>query len=223
MIDFHAHILPACDHGSDGIETSAKQLRLAAEAGIKTVVATPHFYPQHDSFSAFLARRAQTYAALTQRHTGAPEILLGAEVNLCAGLDHLDGIERACIQGTRVILLEMPVNYWSPALEETLLRFQDDCGLIPVLAHVDRYDPDRIERLLSYGMLAQLNAESLCVHHGRRRRLAWIDQGSIVALGSDIHGVRPGYAEFTKAVKILKGRAETIFNRTYALLEEHRL
>ena len=45
-LDYHAHILPRCDHGSDGVETSLRQLAMAAEAGIRTVCATPHFYPR---------------------------------------------------------------------------------------------------------------------------------------------------------------------------------
>ena len=32
MIDFHAHILPGADHGSDGLETSLRQLALAEES-----------------------------------------------------------------------------------------------------------------------------------------------------------------------------------------------
>ena len=42
-LDYHAHILPRCDHGSDGVETSLRQLAMATEAGIRTVCATPHF------------------------------------------------------------------------------------------------------------------------------------------------------------------------------------
>ena len=34
----------------------------------------------------------------------------------------MSGLEQACVEGTRVLLLEMPVNYWSASLEETLLR-----------------------------------------------------------------------------------------------------
>ena len=33
-LDYHAHILPRCDHGSDGVETSLRQRRgAAAQAG----------------------------------------------------------------------------------------------------------------------------------------------------------------------------------------------
>ena len=42
MTDFHAHILPGADHGSDGMETSLTQLALAEAAGVDTIIATPH-------------------------------------------------------------------------------------------------------------------------------------------------------------------------------------
>ena len=54
IVDFHSHILPRADHGSDSIETTQKQLQMIAEAGTEAVVATPHFYPDKDTPSAFL-------------------------------------------------------------------------------------------------------------------------------------------------------------------------
>ena len=38
-LDYHAHVLPGCDHGSDRLETSLRQLDMAAAAGIRTVCA----------------------------------------------------------------------------------------------------------------------------------------------------------------------------------------
>ena len=43
-IDFHAHILPHCDHGSDGWETSRQQLQLAQEAGVEVQAAEAVFW-----------------------------------------------------------------------------------------------------------------------------------------------------------------------------------
>ena len=44
-LDYHAHILPGCDHGSSSVDMSLKQMDMAKEAGIQTICATPHFYP----------------------------------------------------------------------------------------------------------------------------------------------------------------------------------
>ena len=62
-LDYHAHILPRCDHGSDGVETSLRQLAMAAVAGIRTVCAPPHFYPHRENAAASLERRARCPAA----------------------------------------------------------------------------------------------------------------------------------------------------------------
>lgn len=222
MIDFHAHVLPGCDHGSDGLETSLKQLALAEAAGVDTLIATPHFYPQREDLEEFLDRRSSTSRLLKEHYKGPLKLLLGAEVSLCNGLEHLQGLESLCVENTDIILLEMPLNYWSRSLEETLIAIQDSGNVTPVLAHIDRYDPKRIDQLLEYGLLAQLNAEGLLGFFGKRRRLEWIDRGSVVALGSDIHGVRTGYMDFTKALKGLKERADLIFGRTEKLLKEHQ-
>ena len=64
MIDFHAHILPKADHGSDSIETSLFQINSAKAAGIDTIVATPHFYINNDDIDSFSARRETAFQSL---------------------------------------------------------------------------------------------------------------------------------------------------------------
>ena len=34
IIDFHSHVLPACDHGSSGLSTSKKQVEMSHDAGV---------------------------------------------------------------------------------------------------------------------------------------------------------------------------------------------
>ena len=59
VIDFHSHVLPGIDDGSPSVEASVEMLRMEAEQGIRHVVATPHFYPRHDTPEHFLRRRAE--------------------------------------------------------------------------------------------------------------------------------------------------------------------
>lgn len=218
MLDFHAHILPGADHGSDGLQTSLRQLTLAEQAGIDTIVATPHFYPQTDDFEHFLRLRRETCDRLLENYHGSVRILLGAEVHMCVGLDHLDGLEELCVPGTDVMLCELPFRSYPGGLTDTFARMQDD-GISPILAHVDRYDPTRIDNLFAMGIQGQLNSEPFCHHLHRRRLLPWIDQGSVVALGSDIHGTEIGYTQYRKAVDYLGRRAETVERRVRALLQ----
>ena len=48
MIDFHNHILPAVDDGSNSLEMSLNMIKNAAEQGITDVVNTVHY--QHPKF-----------------------------------------------------------------------------------------------------------------------------------------------------------------------------
>ena len=153
-LDYHAHILPRCDHGSDGVETSLRQLAMAADVGIRTVCATPHFYPHRENAAAFLERRARCAAALPRRPE-LPRILLGAEVLICDGMERLDDLPRLCLEGTNELLLEMPFYAWPSSLWDTLFALCERRDIRIVLAHADRYPKENIERLIREGIPAQ--------------------------------------------------------------------
>lgn len=219
MLDFHAHVLPGADHGSDGLQTSLRQMTLAEQAGIDVLIATPHFYPQRDDFEHFLRKRRATLAELLENYRGPIRLLAGAEVHMCVGLDHLDGLEELCVPGTRVMLCELPFHSLPSGMTETFERLMEDREIIPVLAHVDRYDPTIIENLFGLELLGQLNAEPFCHRFRRRRLLPWIDRGNIVALGSDIHGTEIGYSQYRKAVEYLGDRFRRIDARARELIK----
>ena len=138
IIDFHAHILPGADHGSKDTNTTKSQLELLKKAGVEAVVATPHFYPQNDNVESFLDRRKACTEELLTIVGERPEIYLGAEVLVCAGIDHMPGLERLCIEGTDVILLEMPFSSWRDEHIEAVGKISRS-GLTVVMAHIDRY------------------------------------------------------------------------------------
>ena len=220
MLDFHAHVLPGADHGSDGLQTSLRQLTLAEQAGIDVLIATPHFYPQRDDFGRFLRKRAKALAELRENYSGSIRLLAGCEVHMCVGLDHLDGLEELCVPGTRVMLCELPFRDLPSGMTETFERLAEEHEITPVLAHVDRYDPTVIENLFGLGLKGQLNAEPFSRRFHRRRLLPWIDRGEIVALGSDIHGTQTGYTHYLKAVEFLGDRFQTIEARARELLKD---
>ena len=113
MIDFHCHILPKMDDGSDSINTSLAMLREEHTQGVNRVVLTPHFYCEEESIEAFLQRRKKAFSALQtaisdQPHTDdIPELCLGAEVAMSSALAQMD-LQPLCISGTNVLLLELP-------------------------------------------------------------------------------------------------------------------
>lgn len=221
VFDFHAHILPGADHGSRGMATTAAQLCMMRANGTEAVVATPHFYPHVDALDTFLSRRASCAVHLCHHlPENAPAIYLGAEVLVCAGLDRMPRLERLAVYGTNVILLEMPFRKWTEDVIETVFAVRER-GLFPVLAHIDRYPRESVAQLLESGIKAQLNAELFShwrVHPFYQQQL---ENGSVTALGSDLHGARRGgYRNFVRMRRKLGAAADEVFDRTTALLAD---
>lgn len=203
-LDYHAHVLPGCDHGSDSVETSRKQLAMAAAARVRTVCATPHFYPRKESIPSFLQRREASARLLRENLTAdAPQLQLGAEVLICDGMERLDGLPRLCRSETNELLLEMPFYQWPEAIWDTLYALCERRDIKIVLAHAERYPPEAIEQLIRDNVALQLNSECLTRPLHRKRYLTWIKNGSVKYLGSDIHMLGDGYRAWEKCVKLL--------------------
>lgn len=203
--DYHAHILPGCDHGSDSVETSLKQLKMAKSAGVETICATPHFYPNNESVKSFLSRRSRTFEKLKAASAeNDPKILLGAEVLICDGMDRMENLPDLCLEGTRELLLEMPFYEWPDNIWDTVFSLNDNEEIDIVIAHADRYPAKNIEVLIDAGIPLQLNAGSLTHVLRRSKYMSWIENGHVAYLGSDIHGLGDGYREFEKSARLIK-------------------
>ena len=120
MIDFHSHVLPGIDDGSDCVEESLEMLHTAKNQGVSTMLATPHFYAQDVSVDHFLEKRKKAYDTLKRcmDDSDCPDIRLGAEVCYFRGIGRAREIEKLCIEGTRVIMVELPFRQW----DEEVLR-----------------------------------------------------------------------------------------------------
>lgn len=221
LIDFHTHILPGVDHGSLGISDTEHQLEIIASAGVDTVVATSHFYPNAISVGTFLEQvDAAVERILTKKRNPLPRIALGAEVLYCEGLEQMDGLDRLCIRGTNVLLLELPMSEWNASLFQSVDRLCKHYTV--VLAHIDRYvsrQKPELEELLSIGAYAQINASSLSSFLLRRRLASFFESDRVVALGSDLHGTAPkSYRPFKEAKSHLGSTHQDIMQRTQLLL-----
>lgn len=210
FVDFHTHILPSVDHGSDSLDTTLLQLKLAKEHGITKIFATSHFYPHQHTVSSFLEKRSAAYSKIIDAGIDSPEIKLGAEVLLCEGLHKLEAIEKLCISGTNFLLLELPFTQLSHGMIHTVKRLSEN-GFEVILAHADRYPRAKIEALLEFGVKIQLNADTLASPFRRKDFLNWFERGLVVGIGSDIHGVdKRIYKKFLKAVFKIGNYAEDV-------------
>ena len=160
-IDFHAHILPGVDHGSGSTKTSRKQLDMAKAAGIKKICATSHFYPHMEPLESFLEKRQASYERLkTILKPDDPQIILGAEVLVCDGMESMPGLKKLCIEGTDMLLLEMPFLKWSKGVVETTECLCMAEGIKVVIAHADRYPVSGINWFIDNGIDLQLNLDA---------------------------------------------------------------
>jgi protein-tyrosine phosphatase len=197
ITDFHSHILPGIDDGSRSTAESLRLLRMEAEQGIGRVVATPHFYANHDDPERFLARRAASEARLREAmadQTGLPQVITGAEVHFFHGMSDSAILTQLTIGQKGCILIEMPPAPWTPQMYRELEWIYAKQDLIPVIAHVDRY----IRPLRTYGIdrrleelpvRVQANA-SFFLHAGTAAfAMKLLRQDRIQLLGSDCHNL----------------------------------
>lgn len=192
MIDFHSHVLPGIDDGSDSVETSLAMLNCMKSQGIEAVFATPHFYADRRDPASFLARRNAAYESLCACGSLPLPVTLGAEVHFFTGIGKSSDIESLCLTGTRLLLLEMPFREWSGRMidevEELMSR-----GIVPVAAHLERYkgfvSNGMISALCDSGVYVQANAEWFLGFWSKRKALAALKDESVLFLGSDAHNM----------------------------------
>jgi protein-tyrosine phosphatase len=196
MTDFHAHVLPGMDDGARNAGEAAEMLRMLAEQGVGTVAATPHYYRSDETIDEFLGRRARALAELEAARgcSCEPRLLPGAEVAFFVGMSREEGVRELRIEGTEVILLEMPPGIWTSAAVNEVYQVAAALRLTPLIAHVERYtgsgrNAGALEDMISFGALIQSNAEYFIEHKTRRRALKRLKRGGIHVFGSDCHNL----------------------------------
>lgn len=216
IIDFHSHILPGIDDGSRSVEEAIALLRKEAEQGITHVVATPHFYPQHDTPEHFLHKRAEAEAILREemsKHIGLPKLSVGAEVYYFNGISSSEAMSDLTIGQKKCILIEMPNAPWSDGMYRELEGLYSKQNLLPVIAHIDRY-MGRFrtygipERLAELPVLVQANAEFFLRRSTSAMALRMLKENQIHLLGSDCHNLSSRSPNLMEALAIIEKRLD---------------
>lgn len=200
MTDIHTHILPGMDDGAGNAEESLTMLRMEYDQGVDTVVLTPHFYRDKESPSHFLGRRQKAFWKLEERLSelsdeergGIPRMILGAEVAWRPNMADWDELSQLCMGQTNSLLLELPFTPWNDQLFHLLYDLQNSSGVIPVIAHLERYleqqRREHIQAIIDLGIPIQFGTEFLLHPWARRAVLKLLRQQGPVLLASDCHG-----------------------------------
>ena len=197
MTDLHCHILPGMDDGAKNVRSAVEMVLSEYEQGVRRIALTSHFLPWENCIETFLEKRDGAFHRLKlaldqeEKDVSDLEFRLGAEVLYSPEINTLP-IERLCLEGTDLLLLEFREQAIPFGLEETVFQLQSR-GVVPILAHVERYpfvteDPRWLYRWVAAGGFAQVNAGTI-ISGGRLARLAedWMRWNLVHVLSSDAH------------------------------------
>lgn len=191
MIDLHSHLLPAVDDGSRSVEQSVKVLDEMARQGITDVCLTPHLQsgraeagPPSAHLRAFEALRAAA-PAIPRLHRGA-EVMLDRPVTRPVAL-----ARNVTLAGTRYILVEFPRLVAHDTVTNALSQVVE-LGLVPVLAHPERYSccsVGAVQQWRALGARMQVDATTLLTSQARGLRARQlVAEGLADILAGDNHG-----------------------------------
>jgi len=200
MLDFHNHLMPGVDDGASDEDEARKGLAVMVEQGVLTILTTPHVRAsltlRPSELERYLGEIDQAYDSLTRiARENFPDVRIerGVEIMLDIPGPHL-GDPRLRLAGTSFALFEFPFMSVPPH-STTAIREVRTSGVIPVIAHPERYSNmasnfDLIMRWTDAGAMIQVNSGSLTGQYGSQARtLAWriLEQGWAHYLSSDYH------------------------------------
>ena len=194
MIDIHSHLLPDIDDGSRSLGQSLEVLRRMEGEGVTGVVLTPHVSASELNAgpSAAIARRDVRLEQLRPHVPAALLLHAGFEIKLDQPLSPLAlGDRRLSLAGSRYYLVEFPPSVVGDFAEHALYEMAR-VGVVPVLAHPERYDactPQAVRAWREAGARMQVDARTLgrpTTRGVRARRV--VAEGLADVIAADNHG-----------------------------------
>lgn len=190
MIDLHNHLLPGVDDGSRSVQQSHRVLRSWVTKGITNVACTPHLLASRAG-EGFPAAYDEAWAALNVNLPEGITLHRGAEVMLDRPIPPAVAERKVTINGTRYLLVEfsrmVPAEIVARALSDVLAT-----GLVPILAHPERYSSCSVETVRAWrdlGAVMQVDATTLTLPRSRGERARdLVREGLADILAADNHG-----------------------------------
>ncbi|MCR5848610.1 MAG: protein-tyrosine-phosphatase [Lachnospiraceae bacterium] len=167
IADSHCHILPGIDDGSRNLEMTLNMLKIASSEGVTHMIATPHFKINHRNASTDIREKLLKEIENLARENDIPiRLYLGNEVMFFNDLESVYADKEICtMNGTDYLLIEFyPDDEFMKIRRGLETVFE--LGLIPVLAHAERYTALRksipnTKLLADMGVIISVNASSL--------------------------------------------------------------
>lgn len=199
MIDIHSHLLFGVDDGAKSIEETLRILVQAEKEGIQDIIATPHaFGPHYHVTKEIVLKKIEDLSKILQKEGLKIAVHSGQEIRLHEQIiQNLKTGDAMTLANSRYVLLELP-SHSVPAYTTNIIQLMIADGKVPIIAHPERNrgiaeNPERLERLIRHGAVAQVTAGSLSGHFGKgvqKLALQLIDANLIHTYGSDVHNLK---------------------------------
>lgn len=212
MIDLHCHILPNTDDGPKSLEESLYMARFLVADGTTVVTATPHCHRYiHLLRPDILPRVALLNEKLRQENIPL-HILPGSEIQVWDSTAYRNEFKQGvlCHLGDQPSYTLLEFNWsWDlfPADAADLIRWINERGTKPIIAHPERHDffvkqPELLRSLVDAGAWLQITVDSLLGNHGSVAQNfadVFLREFPETILATDAHnpkrcsGLTPGY------------------------------
>ena len=204
--DIHTHILPGIDDGAKNWDMTLEMLKKSWDAGVRHIIATPHYLPwQHNASAKTIMALCNEAMIRSQKELGIHmEILPGQEIYYHVdALKDLSEGKALSLAGGRNVLVEFAED--SPVSD--ILMAADSFRRSPfrmVTAHFERYQAlwkrKNLDRFLETGAILQSNIGEMrrsLFDSGRRRLQKIYAAQEISHVASDMHNLtsRPPISE----------------------------
>lgn len=193
MVDIHCHILPNVDDGSRSWDMTEEMCRIAADDGIRHIVATPHCNHQ---FGYDRQRYEGMLGELREAAGGRLEFSIGCDLHFSYEniTDAIEHPKRYTINGTRYLLIEFS-DYGIPPNTNEHLFLLTSRGMVPIITHPERNSllarqPERVLDLMDAGALVQVTANAITGSWGTQAKSVaqWLlKRGAVHVVASDAH------------------------------------
>jgi len=199
-VDMHSHVLPGIDDGAQTVEDSVVLIREMMGMGIKKIIATPHIMADYYRNNATTINEALQQL---QEHLKAESIDIIVEAAAEHYFDEyflkLINNDELMLIDNKYALFELAFTSKPPNVVHTIQKITDK-GIIPILAHPERYPYltlQEAESMRSWGCRIQMNTISLTGYYGKEVKKsaeALVDAGLVDFISSDMHHPRHAQA-----------------------------
>jgi protein-tyrosine phosphatase len=197
FVDLHCHWIAGIDDGARSMEEGVSMLRGLRALGFGLVVATPHMRPSLFDNTKNDIENAWVNVERAIRELGdLPGVGLGCEHFLDDVIyQRLRSGSAVPYPGGRSVLIEFPSGAFPLRVTDRLCDLRVHTGLLPVIAHPERYRPvwkesAILDELLDAGIALLLDIGALAGKYGRLPRRAaedLVERGAYRAACSDAH------------------------------------